>query len=79
MADDEDMTLTGSELMIIILSSIAAAGACISAVLQFVVRSRCTKLSCCWHACECDRDVVSSEDAVRLDTTALQNISSVNP
>jgi hypothetical protein len=79
MDNDDRTSLTSSELMIVILSGIAAAGACVGAVLQFVVRSRCTKLSCFCRTCECDRDVVASEDAVRLDTSALQNISSVAP
>ena len=66
----EGETLTGSEQMVVILAGIAFIGACSAGLMQFILRSRCVriKLPC---GCECERDVVSAEQATTLDTTAL--------
>ena len=67
--------LTGSEQFMLIMTGIAAAGACIAALLQFILRSRCETIKCC--GVECIRNVVPSEQATTLNTNGLTNISSL--
>ena len=70
MAQEQTTQLTSSELMVVLLAAIGFTGVCFATTMQFILRSRCTriKLPC---GCECDRDVVSSEQATTLDTSSL--------
>eukprot|EP00966_Prymnesium_polylepis_P075423 1749684-Prymnesium_polylepis.2 len=45
-------TLSGSEQLMLISGAIAAGGACLGMILQFVLRSRCTTIKCCGMHCE---------------------------
>ena len=63
--------LGGSEQFLLISLAITAAGASLAAILQFVLKSRCTRIR--MGCLECDRDVVAAE-AATIDTTALSNI-----
>ena len=48
--------LNGSEQFMLITGGIAAAGACLAMVLQFILKSRCSRIRCC--GVECDRQVI---------------------
>ena len=72
MSDSQD-ELSGSEQFMLIMAGIGLLGACIATTFQFILKSRCTTLSCCWKSCECDRDVLPSGQAT-LDTSALQTV-----
>ena len=63
--------LSGSEIMILILAALAFLGGCIGAVLQCILRSRCTTIKCCGAVIE--REVVSAEQATTLNTLALES------
>ena len=52
-------TLSGTEQFMLISGAIAAGGACLGMVLQFVLKSRCTTIKCC--GIKCDRAVVDLE------------------
>ena len=54
MSSSDD--LTGSEQFMLISGAIAASGACLGMILQFVLKSRCTSIRCC--GLECQRNVV---------------------
>ena len=49
-------SLNGSEQFMLITGGIAAAGACLAMVLQFILKSRCSRIRCC--GVECDRQVI---------------------
>ena len=72
----EPESLTGSEQMVVILAGVAFAATCTAACMQFILRSRCTRIRCC--GAECERDVVSREAATTLDTSQLQNVGSLH-
>lgn len=74
MAEEEQTKLTSSELMVVLLAAIGFTAACFATLMQFILRSRCTriKLPC---GCECDRDVVSAEQATTLDTSSLSSVA----
>ena len=73
----EPESLTGSEQMVVILAGVAFAATCTAACMQFILRSRCTRIRCCYCA-ECERDVVSREAATTLDTSQLQSVGSLH-
>jgi hypothetical protein len=52
MSSSETESLSGSEQFMLISGGIAAAGACLGMILQFVLRSRCTTIKCCGIMCE---------------------------
>ena len=52
MSSENDNTLTGSEQFMLISGAIAAGGACLGMILQFVLKSRCTSIRCCGIMCE---------------------------
>jgi hypothetical protein len=56
-------SLNGSEQFMLITGGIAAAGACLAMILQFILKSRCSRIRCC--GVECDRQVldISASDA----------------
>ena len=56
MSSENDNTLTGSEQFMLISGAIAAGGACLGMILQFVLKSRCTTIKCC--GLHCERSVV---------------------
>ena len=56
MSSENDNTLTGSEQFMLISGAIAAGGACLGMILQFVLKSRCTTIKCC--GLQCERSVV---------------------
>ena len=70
---EEQMQLSGSEQFMLIMAGMGLLGACIAATFQFILKSRCTTLSCFWRSCVCDRDVLPSDQAT-LDTSALQTV-----
>lgn len=49
-------SLNGSEQFMLITGGIAAAGACLAMILQFILKSRCSRIRCC--GVECDRQVI---------------------
>ena len=51
-----------TEEFTIYMALIAFAGSCVVAMLQFVIKSRCTRLSCCDRECIV-RDVVPASQA----------------
>ena len=53
---EDDSTLSGSEQFMLISGGMAAAGACLAMVLQFVLKSRCSRIQMC--GMECDRQVI---------------------
>ena len=57
----ENDSLSGSEQFMLISGGIAAGGACLGMILQFVLKSRCTSIRCCGIMCE--RSVVDLEAA----------------
>ena len=61
-------TLSGSEQFMLISGGIAAGGACLGMILQFVLKSRCVTIKCC--GLQCDRSVVDLEAAdLEIGTT----------
>ena len=70
---EEQRQLSGSEQFMLIMAGMGLLGACIAATFQFILKSRCTTLSCFWRSCVCDRDVLPSDQAT-LDTSALQTV-----
>ena len=65
--------LLGSEQFMLIIAGMGLLGACIAATFQFILKSRCTTLSCFWLGCVCDRDVLPRNQAT-LVTSALQSV-----
>ena len=61
MSSSENDSLSGSEQFMLISGGIAAAGACLGMILQFVLKSRCTTIKCC--GLHCERSVVDLEAA----------------
>ena len=47
-------------------------GACVSITYSFILRSRCTQISCC--GASCTRDVLPADQS-QLDTTAMQHVT----
>ena len=67
MNDSVD-SLSGSEQFMLISGGIAAGGACLGMILQFVLKSRCVTIRCC--GLQCDRSVVELEAAdLEINTT----------
>ena len=56
MSSSDTDNLTGTEQFMLISGGIAAAGACLGMILQFVLKSRCTSIRCC--GLQCERSVV---------------------
>ena len=52
MSSSDTDSLSGSEQFMLISGGIAAAGACLGMILQFVLKSRCTSIRCCGIMCE---------------------------
>ena len=69
----DDGSLTANDKFLLIMTGIGSPGICAGVMLQFILKSRCTKLSFCCKACECDRDVLPAGQVV-LDTSALSSI-----
>ena len=70
MSDSGNTTdnLSGSEQFMLISGAIAAGGACLGMILQFVLKSRCVTIKCC--GLQCDRSVVDLEAAdLEIGTT----------
>ena len=65
--------LAPSEEFMIYMTAIGAGAALVGVVLQFILKSRCTRLRCC--GIECDRDVLPADQAA-LNTSDLR-VSSV--
>ena len=61
----EEDGLSGSEQFMLIAGGITMLGACVGMTYQFILKSRCSKLSFCWKCAECDRQVV---DLTAADT-----------
>ena len=61
-------SLNGSEQFMLISGAMAAAGACLAMILQFVLKSRCSRIKCC--GIECDRQVI---DITASDTELNTN------
>ena len=61
MSNVNEEGLSGSEQFMLISGGIAAAGACLGMLLNFVLKSRCTTIKCCGIMCE--RSVVELEAA----------------
>ena len=53
---ESETTLSGSEQFMLISGGMAAAGACLAMVLQFVLKSRCSRIRMC--GMECERQVI---------------------
>jgi len=70
---EEEGQLSGPEQFMLIMAGMGFLGAWIAATFQFILKSRCTTLSCFWRGCVCDRDVLPSNQAT-LDTSALQSV-----
>ena len=68
--------LSGSEQFMLIMAGMGLLGACIAATFQFILKSRCTTLSCFWRGCVCDREVLPGNQAT-LDTSALQSVQAL--
>ena len=64
MSASEDQGLNGSEQFMLISGGIATAAACMGMLLQFVLKSRCSRIRCC--GIECDRQVIEL-DAVEAN------------
>ena len=62
------MPVSEPTLLVIFGLSLSALGV----FLNYLVRSRCSKLSICCKAIECEREVVSGDQAITLDTSTLQ-------
>ena len=71
---DED-GLSGSEQFMLIAGGITMLGACVGMTYQFILKSRCSKLSLCWKCAECDRQVVD----LTASDTELGNIRPAFP
>jgi hypothetical protein len=64
--------LTGSEVFMLIMAGISFLGACVGITYSFILRSRCTQISCC--GASCTRDVLPADQS-QLDTTAMQQVT----
>ena len=65
---DTTDNLSGSQQFMLISGGIAAGGACLGMILQFVLKSRCVTIRCCGLVC--DRAVVDLEAAdLEIGTT----------
>lgn len=66
-----DKSLSGSEQFMLISMGIAAFGACVASLFQFVLRSRCKMIKC--GCVELEREVLPPNQS-QLDTTQLSSI-----
>ena len=67
----ENQSLSESEQFMLISGAIAAGGACLGMILQFVLKSRCTTFKCCGIMCErsvVDLDAADLEIGTRSQT-----------
>ena len=62
------MSLDSSESFVLSMTGITMAGALVGVVLQFLLKSRCTRLQC--GPCSCERDVLPASQ-VELDTSSI--------
>ena len=64
--------LTGSEVFMLIMAGISFLGAYVGITYSFILRSRCTHISCC--GASCTRDVLPANQS-QLDTSAMQQVT----
>ena len=60
--------MDGSETFVLSMAALGMGGALIGVILQFLLKSRCTRLQC--GPCQCERDVLPPQNA-ELDTSTI--------
>jgi hypothetical protein len=75
--NSENQGLSGSEQFMLISGGIAAGGACLGMILQFVLRSRCTTIKCCGLICERSVLDLQASDLELGNTRSENNINNI--
>jgi hypothetical protein len=60
--------MDGPETFVLSMAALGMGGALIGVILQFLLKSRCTRLQC--GPCQCERDVLPPQNA-QLDTSTI--------
>ena len=67
--------LSGSEVFMLIMAGISFLGACVGITYSFILRSRCTQISCC--GASCTRDVLPADQSQLVTGVNQKNQTAV--